>query len=89
MEWRLFADLAERVDARRVPVDPGPDATVEDALSELFAAHPELQDRVLDDGRIADHLTILMDGEPLGERGMDESVSENAELALFPPVSGG
>lgn len=89
MKWRLFADLAERADAREVPVDPGPDATVEDALSQLFDVHPELQDRVLEDGEVADHLTILMDGEPLGDLGMEEPVSENTELALFPPVSGG
>lgn len=89
MEWRLFADLAERVDARRVSVDPGPDATVEEALSELFEVHPALQERVLEDGEVADHLTILKDGEPLGDLGLDEPVSENAELALFPPVSGG
>lgn len=89
MEWRLFADLAERADARRVPVDPGPDATVADALSQLFEVHPELRDRVLEDGEVADHLTILLDGQPLGDLGMEESVSQNAELALFPPVSGG
>lgn len=89
MEWRLFADLAERVDARRVSVDPGPGATLEDALAELFSAHPELRDRVLEDGEVADHLTVLIDGEPVGDLGMDEPVSENAELALFPPVSGG
>jgi molybdopterin synthase sulfur carrier subunit len=89
MEWRLFADLAERADARRVPVDPGQGATIEDALSELFAVHPELESRVLEDGEVADHLTILIDGEPVGDLGLDEPVSETAELALFPPVSGG
>lgn len=89
MEWRLFADLAERVDARRVSIDPGQDATIEDALAELFEVHPELRERVMDDGDVADHLTILVDGEPVGDLGLQQPVSENAELALFPPVSGG
>lgn len=89
MEWRLFADLAERAGTRRVTVDPGPEATVSEALTALFDAHPELRDRVLDDGTVADHLTILNDGEPLGEDGLEEPVEPGAELALFPPVSGG
>jgi molybdopterin synthase sulfur carrier subunit len=89
MEWRLFADLAERAGSRRVTVDPGPDATVREALTALFEAHPELRERVLDDGTVAPHLTILNDGDPLGEHGLQEPVDSDAELALFPPVSGG
>lgn len=89
MEWRLFADLAERAGTRRVTVDPGPDATVDGALTALFDAHPELRERVLDDGMVASHLTILNDGDPLGEQGLEEPVEPDAELALFPPVSGG
>jgi molybdopterin synthase sulfur carrier subunit len=89
MEWRLFADLAERAGERSVPVDPGPDATVADALSALFEIHPELRDRVMENGDVAPHLTVLIDGEPLGDRGLAEPVSAETELALFPPVSGG
>lgn len=89
MEWRLFADLAERAGARRVTVDPGEEATVSEALSALFEAHPELRERVLDDGTVAPHLTILNDGDPVGEDGLEERVDPEAELALFPPVSGG
>lgn len=89
MEWRLFADLAERAGTRRVTVDPGADATVDEALTALFDAHPELRDRVLDDGSVASHLTILNDGNPLGDQGLQEPADPDAELALFPPVSGG
>jgi len=89
MEWRLFADVAERAGTRRVTVDAGPDPTVRDALEALFDAHPELRDRVMVDGDVAEHLTVLNDGTPLGAAGLDEAVGEDAELALFPPVSGG
>ncbi|MFB6105106.1 MAG: ubiquitin-like small modifier protein 1 [Halobacteriaceae archaeon] len=89
MEWRLFADLAERAGTRRVTVDPGPDATVGDALEALFETHPELRDRVLENGRVVDHLTILHDGSPLGDAGLAEPADADAELAVFPPVSGG
>lgn len=86
MEWRLFADLAERAGTRRVAVEPGPDPTARDALSALLEAHPDLRDRVLVDGELASHLTLLVDGEPAT---LADAVPEDAELALFPPVSGG
>jgi molybdopterin synthase sulfur carrier subunit len=89
MEWRLFADLAERADTRRVSIDPGPEATVREALAELFEAHPGLEDRVMEDGRLAPHLTLLVDGDPIDGAELDQVVAADAELALFPPVSGG
>lgn len=89
MEWRLFADLAERADARRVSVDPGPDATVRDALEALFDTHPDLEERVMAGGALAPHLTLLVDGDPIEEQRLEQPVAADAELALFPPVSGG
>ncbi|MFW6449350.1 MAG: ubiquitin-like small modifier protein 1, partial [Halobacteriota archaeon] len=62
MRWRLFADLAEAADTREVTLDLGDGATVDDALEALCATHPSLHDRVLDDGRLADHLTVLRNG---------------------------
>ncbi|MFB6112058.1 MAG: ubiquitin-like small modifier protein 1 [Halobacteriaceae archaeon] len=89
MEWRLFADVAERADERRVSLDLETNPTVREALEALFDVHPELRDRVLDGDELAAHLTILVDGEPLGDAGLEERVDPGAELALFPPVSGG
>lgn len=89
MDWRLFADIAERAGTRRVTVDIDEGATVEDALDALFTARPELRDRVLTDGRVADHLTILHNGDRLGPDGLAEPVESDDELAIFPPVSGG
>ena len=43
------------------------------------------------DGGLREHLRLLVDGrDPFREGdGLDEPVAEDAELALFPPVSGG
>ena len=91
MQWKLFADLREVAgDATvRVSVDEG--GTVGDALNALFAAHPALEDRVTDDaGDLRDHINVLRNGESVrGDGGLDTPVSEDDELALFPPVSGG
>lgn len=89
MHWRLFADLAEVAGDREVPVD-GDAATVGEALDALVAAHPPLEERVLDDdGTVRDHVNVLHNGEALDGEGLSTPVSEDDELALFPPVSGG
>ncbi|MDZ7849677.1 MAG: ubiquitin-like small modifier protein 1 [Halodesulfurarchaeum sp.] len=90
MEWKLFADLAETAGEKRVTVDMADGATVAEALEALFGTHPELRDRVLDDGELVSHVNLLVDGEDVsGLEGLDTAVESAAELALFPPVSGG
>ncbi|WP_251342471.1 ubiquitin-like small modifier protein 1 [Haloplanus halophilus] len=91
MQWKLFADLAEVAGDREVRVDVGPGATVGDALDALFETRPALRERVLDDsGAVADHINVLRNGESVhAADGLDTTLSEGDELALFPPVSGG
>ena len=90
MEWKLFANLAETAGEKRVTVDVEPGATVDDALEALFAAHPELREPVLEDGEVAEHLNVLKNGADVRDgAGLDATVEQDDELALFPPVSGG
>lgn len=90
MEWKLFADLAEIAGDRVVEVDADPGDTVGDALDALLEAHPDLRDRILDDGEIAEHINVLRNGRNVvhGDD-LDATLDEGDELALFPPVSGG
>lgn len=100
MRWKLFADLAEVAGGREheVDVDPasgsgsGSDGavTVGDALDALLADRPALADRVLADGTLRADVNILVDGRDVREdAGLETPVDPDAELALFPPVSGG
>ena len=91
MEWRLFADLAETAGDRRVAVEADGVETVGDALDALLDARPALRDRVLDDdGALADHVNVLVNGEGVhNDQGLETPVAADDELALFPPVSGG
>lgn len=92
MEWKLFADLAERAGGRNVAVDVDPGHTVEDALDALLAEYPGLEDRVLDDeGTLRDHINVLRNGTNVAveEDGLETTLESGDELALFPPVSGG
>ncbi len=91
MEWRLFADLAERAGERRVEVSVDGEPTARDALSALVDAHPALADRVYEDPETRSGLrpsvTVVVAGDPV--KTLDTPVSEGADLALLPPASGG
>ena len=91
MEWKLFADLAERAGDKRVPVDAEPGDTVGDALDALLDDHPALRDRVMDGEEVADDINLLRNGSNVfvREDGLDTALEAGDELALFPPVSGG
>lgn len=92
MHWRLFATLAEAAGGSEVEVDVAAGDTVGDAFDALLAAHPALEDEVLDDdGDLYDHVRLLHEGQdPFAEgEGFDTTLEEGDELALFPPVSGG
>lgn len=91
MEWRLFADIAEAAGAHTIEIDLDGEATVDEALQALFSRHPALEDEVMENGQVADHLTILKNGENVAgeDDGLDTPISTEDELALFPPISGG
>ncbi len=91
MEWRLFADLAERAGERRVDVSVDGVTTARAALDALVDAHPALTERVYEDPDVRSELrpsvTVVVDGDPVET--LDTPVSEGADLALLPPASGG
>lgn len=90
MEWKLFADLAEIAGGREIDVAAEPGDTVGEALDALLEARPDLRDRVLEDGEVADHINVLRNGRSVHhDGGMDATLETGDELALFPPVSGG
>jgi molybdopterin synthase sulfur carrier subunit len=90
MHWRLFATLAEAAGEDEVAVDGA--ATLREAFDALLAAHPDLEAEVLDEeGALYDHVRLLVDGsDPFATaEGWETALDDDAELALFPPVSGG
>ncbi|QSG15024.1 ubiquitin-like small modifier protein 1 [Halapricum desulfuricans] len=91
MEWKLFANLAETAGRKDIALDLDGDATVEDALEALFERHPDLKSDVYEDGELAEHVRLLVDGADPFETadGYGTTLDADAELALFPPVSGG
>ncbi|ELZ12145.1 MoaD family protein [Halovivax asiaticus JCM 14624] len=92
MEWKLFADLAERAGDRHLTVDVEPGERVEDALHALLDDHDDLRERVLDeDGQLSDGINVLRNGSEIHtqQEGLETTLEAGDELAMFPPVSGG
>lgn len=91
MEWRLFATLAQTAGTDTVAVDADEAGTVGEALDALLEHHPALREEVMEAGEVREHLRLLVDGsDPFREgEGLATPVDDDAELALFPPVSGG
>jgi len=91
MEWKLFAHLRDAAGGESVTVDVEPGATVEEALTALVETEPALRAELFEDGALADHIRLLVDGEDAftAREGLETAVTEGTELALFPPVSGG
>jgi molybdopterin synthase sulfur carrier subunit len=91
MHWRLFATLAETAGTGEVAVDVEGEQTLREAFDALLAQHPDLESDLLEDGALAGHVRLLVDGgDPFREgEGWETTVDAGTELALFPPVSGG
>jgi MoaD family protein len=65
--------------------------TLGDALSALWARHPGLRDRILDDrGALRRHVNIFVGRESARTTGgLETPLSPTDEIAILPAVSGG
>jgi len=91
MEWKLFAHLRDAAGGSAVEVDVESGASVEQALEALVEKRPALREELFEDGELAAHIRLLVDGEDAftAADGLATTVDGETELALFPPVSGG
>jgi len=66
-------------------------ATVQDALTALWAVYPRLRDRILDDqGRVRRHVNLFLDRESIRHTGgLASPLRDGATLSVIPAVSGG
>jgi MoaD family protein len=65
-------------------------ATVGAALDALYVEHPELRDRLTQDGKLRRFVNVYVDGEDVrfGE-GLETPVADGGEVQILPAVAGG
>ncbi|MCO5315522.1 MAG: MoaD/ThiS family protein [Solirubrobacterales bacterium] len=65
-------------------------STVGEVLDAAFAAHPDLRDRISEDGELRRFVNVYVAGEDIrfGD-GLGTGVSSGAEVTILPAVAGG
>lgn len=64
--------------------------TVGKVFGAIIAEHPDLGDKLLEDGKVRGFINVYVDDEDIRYLdGLDSSVSDDAEIAIMPAVAGG
>ena len=65
--------------------------TVEAALGQLWRLYPGLRDRILtEQGQVRPHVNVFVGADSIRDTGgLSTPISERAEIAIIPAVSGG
>lgn len=65
-------------------------STVGDVLDAAFAAHPDLRDRITEEGELRRFVNVYVAGEDIrfGD-GLETGVASGAEVTILPAVAGG
>lgn len=85
---RIPPVLRETVGGNRTLAAHG--ATVTEVLSDLFAAHPALRDRVTEDGELSPFVNVYVNDRDVRYRdGLDTAVGPDDTVILLPAMAGG
>jgi len=90
VELRLFGTVRERVGERTLTRQFAAGITVREVLAELEREVPALAGRLLDDGAVADSVTVLRNGTHVTHFEDGETALKPGDrLSITPPVTGG
>ena len=65
-------------------------ATVNEALEDLFGKHPELRDRVTEDGELSSFINVYVNDRDVRYRdGLGTAVGPDDTIILLPAMAGG
>ncbi len=90
IDLRFFATFREAVGRKEISREFEDGTTVGDVLATLEAEYEGLEGRLLEDGAVAEHLSVLKNGRDVVHMdGVDTDLAEGDLLSVFPPVAGG
>jgi len=81
---KLFANLRNVAGAKEVSIMG---TSVGAVVSELTKWNPALAGHLLENGQIRPHVIITINGHPTSD--MEAPVTEQDQIAIFPPITGG
>jgi molybdopterin synthase sulfur carrier subunit len=84
---KLFAGLRKLAGKKEIIV---PGASIQEVLENLAREYPQLQLFLVKDGQLHPRGILTMNGQAQDpETGLETPVSEQDQIAIFPPVGGG
>ncbi len=91
MRVRIFATLRQLVGEKEEEVRVDAGDTVRNVLEKLVAEYPALRESVLDDdGNLQGSIIVLINGRSIEFLdGLNSTIQESDQLALFPLIGGG
>jgi molybdopterin synthase sulfur carrier subunit len=81
---KLFANLRKVAGTKEVSITG---ASLGAVLSELVKRSPALEGILLENGQLRPHVIITKNGSNISE--LDAAVTEQDQIAIFPPMGGG
>jgi molybdopterin synthase sulfur carrier subunit len=84
---RLFANFREFTKNGELEIEGN---TIMDVLEGICNKYPGIENILFKDGNLQPYVNIFLNGENvLGSGGLERSLIQGDEVAIFPPVSGG
>ncbi len=84
---KLFANFREFIKTGELEIEGN---TIRDVLESICSKYPGLENILFKDGNLVPYVNIFLNGENIpGSVGLDSSLKNGDEIAIFPPVSGG
>lgn len=83
----LFGNLRQLAGASKVQASGD---TVRQAIETLCANNAALRDAILADNMLRAHVRVILNGHDTElAQGLDTSVNNDDQIAIFPPIAGG
>ncbi len=89
IQVKLFGHFRYITDGKEIEVEVQ-SHTVQDVISSLVAAYPDLGRAILNDLEIKPYVNVMLNGKSVKDKaGLATIVKESDDLVLFPPMAGG
>jgi sulfur-carrier protein len=84
---KLYANLRTIIGKKELSI---PGLSIQEVLEKLIQDYPGLQQFLLEQGNLRPRVIITCNGQPLDQEiRLQTLVSDQDQIAIFPPVSGG
>ena len=87
MKIKLFGSLRRKAGGAEQDASG---TTIREVLESICVEKDDLQAAIFDDDRLRPHVRVMINGRDTElDDGLETAVSDNDQIAIFPPIAGG